>query len=47
VVSLVAMKREQGYWKIHSERIQTVEHQSPNSCSPSRYACLGGSCRIQ
>ena len=47
VVSLVAMKREQGYWKIHSERIQTVEHQSPSSCSPSRYACLGGSCRIQ
>ena len=47
VVSLVAMKREQGYWRIHSERIQTVEYQSPSCCSPSRYSCLGGTCRIQ
>jgi hypothetical protein len=47
VVSLVAMKREQGYWKIHSEKIKTVEHQSSSLCSPSRYACLGGTCRIQ
>ena len=47
VVSLVAMKREQGYWKIHSEKIQTVEYRSPSCCSPSRYFCLGGTCRIQ
>ena len=47
VVSLVAMKREQGYWRIHSERIQTVEYRSPSYCSPSRYSCLGGTCRIQ
>ncbi len=47
VVSLVGMKREQGYWRIHSERIQTVEYQSPTCCSPSRYSCLGGTCRIQ
>ena len=47
VVSLVAMKREQGYWKIHSEKIQTVEYRSPSCCSPSRYSCLGGTCRIQ
>ena len=47
VVSLVALKRENGYWKIHSERIQTVEYRSPSCCSPSRYSCLGGTCRIQ
>jgi hypothetical protein len=47
VVSLVAMKRENGYWRIQSERIQSYEHQSPWSCAPSRYACLGGNCRIQ
>ena len=47
VVSLVAMKREQGYWRIHSERIQTVEYRSPSCCSPSLYSCLGGTCRIQ
>ena len=47
VVSLVAMKREQGCWRIHSERIQTVEYRSPSYCSPSRYSRLGGTCRIQ
>ena len=47
VVSLVALKRENGYWKIHSERIQTVEYRSPSCCSPSLYSCLGGTCRIQ
>ena len=47
VVSLVAMKREDGYWRIQSEKIQSYEHQSPRSCSPSRYACMGGTCRIQ
>ena len=47
VVSLVAMKREQGYWRIHSERIRTVEYRSPSCCSPSRYSCFGGTCRIQ
>lgn len=47
VVSLVALKRENGYWRIQSERVQSYEHQSPRSCSPSRYACMGGTCRIQ
>ena len=47
VVSLVALKREDGYWRIQSERVQSYEHQSPRSCSPSRYSCLGGTCRIQ
>ena len=47
VVSLVAMKRENGYWRIQSEKVQSYEHQSPRSCSPSRYACMGGTCRIQ
>ena len=47
VVSLVAMKRENGYWRIQSEKVQSYEHQSPRSCSPSRYACIGGTCRIQ
>jgi hypothetical protein len=47
VVSLVALKRENGYWRIQSERVQTYEHQSPQSCAPSRYACMGGTCRIQ
>jgi hypothetical protein len=47
VVSLVALKRENGYWRIQSERVQTYEHQSPQSCAPSRYACLSGTCRIQ
>lgn len=47
VVSLVALKRENGYWRIHSERVQTYEHHSPRSCAPSRYACMGGTCRLQ
>ncbi|MFN5755509.1 MAG: hypothetical protein ACK48M_01780 [Planctomycetia bacterium] len=47
VISLVSLKRENGYWKIHSEKIQTFEYQSPRSCSPSRYSCMGGTCRIQ
>jgi hypothetical protein len=47
VVSLVALKREDGYWRIQSEKVQSYEHQSPRSCSPSRYACMGGTCRIQ
>lgn len=47
VVSLVALRRENGYWRIQSERVQTYEHQSPRSCAPSRYACMGGTCQIQ
>jgi hypothetical protein len=47
VVSLVAMKREDGYWRIQSEKVQSYEYESPRSCSPSRYACMGGTCRIQ
>ena len=47
VVSLVALKREDGYWRIQSEKVQSYEYQSPRSCSPSRYACIGGTCRIQ
>ena len=47
VVSLVALKREDGYWRIQSEIVQSYEYQSPRSCSPSRYACMGGTCRIQ
>lgn len=46
VVSLVALKREQGYWKIHSEQIQTFEYESPSCCSPSRYECFGSTCRL-
>ena len=46
VVSLVAVKQENGYWRINSEQIQSYEHQSPSMCSPSRYACLGATCRI-
>ena len=47
VVSLVALKREDGYWRIQSEKVQSYEYQSPRSCSPSRYSRLGGTCRIQ
>lgn len=47
VVSLVAMKQEQGYWRINSEKIQSYEHQSPSMCSPSRYACFGATCRAE
>ena len=46
VVSLVAVKQENGYWRINSEKIQSYEHQSPSMCSPSRYACLGATCRV-
>lgn len=46
VVSLVAVKQENGYWRISSEEIQSYEHQSPSMCSPSRYACLGATCRV-
>jgi hypothetical protein len=46
VVSLVAMKHEQGYWRINSEKIQSYEHQSPSMCSPSRYACFGATCNV-
>lgn len=47
VVSLVDLRKENGYWKISKERIQTVEHSSPSMCSPSRYACFGGQCRVR
>jgi len=47
VVSFVDLKKENGYWKISKERIQTVEHSSPSMCSPSRYACFGGQCRVR
>ncbi len=46
VVSLVAVKKENGYWKISSEKIQEYECQTPRSCHPSRYTCLGGTCRV-
>lgn len=46
VVSLVAVRKENGYWKISDEKIQEYECQSPRSCHPSRYACLGGTCRV-
>jgi len=46
VVSLVAVKQENGYWRIKSEKIQSYEHQSPSMCSPSRYACLAATCRV-
>lgn len=47
VVSLVAVKQEEGYWRIRSEKIQSYEHHSPSMCSPSRYACLGATCRLE
>jgi hypothetical protein len=46
VVSLVAVKKENGYWKITAEKIQEYECQTPRSCHPSRYTCLGGTCRV-
>jgi hypothetical protein len=46
VISLVAMKQENGYWRIKSEKIQSYEHQSPSMCSPSRYACFGATCNV-
>lgn len=48
VVSLVAMKREDGYWKISAEKVQEFQIDGPTICTPSRYACMGGACvRIQ
>ena len=47
VVSLVALKREHGYWRIHAEKIQLIEHDSPRTCSPSRYACMSGTCQLK
>lgn len=48
VVSLVAMKREDGYWKISAEKVQEFQLDGPTICTPSRYACLGGACvRVQ
>ena len=46
VVSLVAVKKENGYWKIAAEKVQEYECESPRSCHPSRYTCLGGTCRV-
>jgi hypothetical protein len=46
VVSLVDVRKENGYWKISTEKVQEYEHQSPRSCHPSRYTCLGGTCRV-
>ena len=45
VVSLVAMNQETGNWRINAEKIQSYEHHSPSISSPSRYACLGATCR--
>jgi hypothetical protein len=47
VVSLVAMKEEQGTWRINSERILSYDHDSPGACSPSRYACFGATCGVR
>jgi hypothetical protein len=46
VISLVAVKKENGYWKISSEKVQEYECQTPRSCHPSRCTCLGGTCRV-
>jgi hypothetical protein len=46
VISIVALNREAGYWKITDEKIQEYECESPRSCAPSRYTCLGGNCRL-
>ena len=46
VVSLVAVIKENGYWKISTEKVQEYEYQTPRSCHPSRYTCLGGNCRV-
>ncbi|MEI7928695.1 MAG: hypothetical protein WCH40_09100, partial [Verrucomicrobiales bacterium] len=32
VISLVAVKKENGYWKISSEKVQEYECQTPRSC---------------
>jgi len=46
VVSVVSLKRDAGYWKIADEKVQEYECQSTGSCHPSRYTCLGGTCRV-
>ena len=46
IFSFVDMQREQGYWKIARENIQTIDYEPPASCSVSRYSCFGGQCRI-
>jgi hypothetical protein len=46
VVSLVAVRKEKGYWKISTEKVKEYECQSPRSCHPSRHTCLGGSCPV-
>jgi len=46
VCSIVDMQREQGYWKIAKETIQTVDYEPPASCTVSRYSCFGGRCGL-
>jgi len=46
VFSMVNMQREQGYWKIAKESIQTIDYEPPASCTVSRYSCFGGQCGI-
>lgn len=46
VLSMVDMQKEQGYWKIAKENIQTVDYEPPASCTVSRYFCFGGQCHI-
>jgi len=46
IFSFVDMQREQGYWKIARENIQTIDYEPLASCSVSRYSCFGGQCRI-
>ena len=46
IFSFVDLQREQGYWKIARESIQTIDHEPPASCTASRYSCFGGQCRV-
>lgn len=46
VISLLTMTREDGYWKISSEKIQEFQIDGPSICTPSRYTCMGGTCRL-
>lgn len=46
IFSFVDMQREQGYWKIARESIQTIDYEPPASCTASRYSCFGGQCRV-
>jgi len=46
VFSMVDMQREQGYWKIAKESIQTIDYAPPASCTVSRYSCFGGQCQV-